>query len=719
MTVSTTTNSVTAQGNGLTNTFSFNFPVPLVSDLVVTYVDSVGNATVLTTAQYSVTGIGQSTGGAVTYPLSGSPIATGTSLIIKRQVPLQQLTSLVNQSGYYPDVVEGALDNLEMQIQQIAGSTTLSRALTFPIQDINPTTVLPQASLRANNLLSFDGNGNPIAIAPASQSATALQTLLATSAGSSLIGFLQSGTGAVSRTAQSKMRESISAMDFGVVGNGIADDTVALGQARDAANAANKRLYLPAGTYLISSDFIPPNAGMYGDSQQSTYILCNGCSAVKIPITMPLGRAACVIEKLSLIAVGTTCTGITAINIPGVASGAHSAFISGLIIRDIYMGANGNVFGTGIYAKDIFLLMVEDVVMTNVVNPCIVAGKVVQSMWRNVVAYNTGTGIGFQTVIATYSDISGNQGPEHLTTIDCCWISFARGINHTAGSLMIAFIDTDIQSVNYGAILQAPCYMHGGLVGADPLSSAWSGIYIPTYSSDPSGGIVLRDIEINPLSLVGNPTSTFLMNLGDNVTALPGIVISGCRFRFGASGGYGNAIFGRKLASVVIEDCLFDANVLGDVLNLTGVTHAVIQRNIGTATSSMTFSDDGTTSAYGSISDNIFGQGFTTLTLNSPRRWNIARTGGNTDSPSGPTFTGPWTVGSVLNNAFASGIFTVAGAIVGDKVSVGLTTQQGTAYAIISGYVSATNAVTVMVYNISGATLTFPAGTVNISVFKS
>lgn len=550
------------------------------------------------------------------------------------------------------------------------------------------------------------------------QAGAALATL-AGSGGSALVGFLQAGTGAVARTVQSKLREGISAKDFGVVGDGVADDTIALGKARDAANTVGKRLFIPAGTYLISSDFVPPTAGMYGDSQQTTYILCSGCSAVKIPPTMALGRASCIIEKLSLIAVGTTCTALPAINIPGVASGAHSAFISGLTIRDIYMGANGNTFGTGIYAKDIFILLVEDVTMTNVTNPCIAAGKVVQSMWRNVVAYNNGTGIGFQTVIATYSDIAGNQGPEHLTTIDCCWISFARGINHVAGSLMIAFIDTDIQSVNYGAILQAPCYMHGGLVGADPLSAAWSGVYIPTYSSDPSGGIVLRDIEFNPLSLVSNPTSTFLINLGDNVTAIPGIVISGCRFRFGAAGGYGNAIFGRKIASVVIENCLFDANVLGDVLNLTGVTHAKISGNIGTATSSMNFTDDGTAAAYGSITDNVFGQGFSTLTLTAPRRWSIARTGGNSDSPSGPTFTGAWTVGAVANNAFASGVFTVAGAVVGDKVSVGLTTQQGTAYAIISGYVSATNSVTVIVYNISGGTLTFPAGVVNIAVAKS
>jgi len=43
-----------------------------------------------------------------------------------------------------------------------------------------------------------------------------------------LVGFQQAGAGAVARTAQSKMREIVSAKDFGAVGDGVADDTEAL-----------------------------------------------------------------------------------------------------------------------------------------------------------------------------------------------------------------------------------------------------------------------------------------------------------------------------------------------------------------------------------------------------------------------------------------------------------------------------------------------------------
>lgn len=55
-----------------------------------------------------------------------------------------------------------------------------------------------------------------------------LQAELAAAGGSALIGYLPSGTGAVARTVQAKLRESVSVGDFGAVGNGVADDTAAI-----------------------------------------------------------------------------------------------------------------------------------------------------------------------------------------------------------------------------------------------------------------------------------------------------------------------------------------------------------------------------------------------------------------------------------------------------------------------------------------------------------
>jgi hypothetical protein len=82
------------------------------------------------------------------------------------------------------------------------------------------------------------------------------------------INFTQSGTGAVTRTVDSKLRDVVSVKDFGAVGDGVTNDAAAIQAAVNAC--AGKTIYFPPGTYIVASriTFIS-NTHLKGESGQS------------------------------------------------------------------------------------------------------------------------------------------------------------------------------------------------------------------------------------------------------------------------------------------------------------------------------------------------------------------------------------------------------------------------------------------------------------------
>jgi hypothetical protein len=90
---------------------------------------------------------------------------------------------------------------------------------------------------------------------------------LPTPSGSSLIGFIQSGIGAVARTVLDKGRESVSVLDFGADPTGVADSTVAI----QAAIGASKKVYFPVGVYKVSTLKLTKGVHLFGDSNMFGY----------------------------------------------------------------------------------------------------------------------------------------------------------------------------------------------------------------------------------------------------------------------------------------------------------------------------------------------------------------------------------------------------------------------------------------------------------------
>lgn len=162
MTVSTTTNKATVQGNGATTVFTYSFPIGSGDNYNLTYTDTNGTQTVLGNTSFTITGVGGTTGGTFTYPTSGSPIANGTSLTLLRTTPFTQTTSLQNQAGFYALVVEGMGDTIVKQVQQLAEQ--IGRAVVISATDTTGLNVtLPSAVQRAGLALVFDSTGNATA----------------------------------------------------------------------------------------------------------------------------------------------------------------------------------------------------------------------------------------------------------------------------------------------------------------------------------------------------------------------------------------------------------------------------------------------------------------------------------------------------------------------------------------------------------------------------
>ena len=88
----------------------------------------------------------------------------------------------------------------------------------------------------------------------------------------------------LSATAAVTSSETFTVKDFGAVGNGIANDTVAIQTAITQAAAYGRSLFFNDGTYLISSLTVPANSYLYGESQNGVILKKYGISNVDLVV---------------------------------------------------------------------------------------------------------------------------------------------------------------------------------------------------------------------------------------------------------------------------------------------------------------------------------------------------------------------------------------------------------------------------------------------------
>ena len=158
MTVSSTTVKNSYSGNGSNDTFVYGFKIFANTDIQVIIRSSTGTETTKTiTTHYTVTGVGDASGGNVVFTTGNIPTASETVVLI-RNVPQTQAIDYIANDPFPAETHEEGLDRATMTTQQVQEeldrSIKLSRTNTM-----TSTEFTVGATDRANKVLSFDSTG--------------------------------------------------------------------------------------------------------------------------------------------------------------------------------------------------------------------------------------------------------------------------------------------------------------------------------------------------------------------------------------------------------------------------------------------------------------------------------------------------------------------------------------------------------------------------------
>ncbi len=253
-------------GNDVATEFPFTFKVFDKTEVQATLTDPAGvESTLLLDSDYSVTisADPQAPGGTVVYPITGAPLPAGYRLTLSGRLPYSQTADIQNQGGFYPDIIEGALDRLAVQTQQLAERA--DRTVQVPVSsDTTPEQLidqLVQASADAQtaaqaaqasqtaSAASETNAGNYAASALASKNAAALSEANAGDAASAALAHKNAA-------ALSEANAGDAAGDAGAaagVATGARDTAVAAAGAASTSEANAATSETNAGNYAASA----------------------------------------------------------------------------------------------------------------------------------------------------------------------------------------------------------------------------------------------------------------------------------------------------------------------------------------------------------------------------------------------------------------------------------------------------------------------------------
>lgn len=173
-------------------------------------------------------------------------------------------------------------------------------------------------------------------------STNTVQTLTAakTFAAGTVIPFTQTGTGAVARTVDAKLKDTVSVKDFGAVGDGVTDDTAAIQAAITAG--AGKTVILTSGTYKTTGvlTMSAANTNLVGVGKVNTTIAWSGAGgAYVVGVTNMYGTTG----NAAILVTGSNCT-INGLTIKGPTAASYVASERLVVVCGTATGSRVNRF---------------------------------------------------------------------------------------------------------------------------------------------------------------------------------------------------------------------------------------------------------------------------------------------------------------------------------------------------------------------------------------
>jgi hypothetical protein len=178
-------------GNGATTVFAYNWLIDASSEMVAV----VNGVTQTLGVDYTVSGVGSSTGGSVTFTVAPS---SGTrNVVLYRNTPISRLLIQYQTSGdLLASVVNSDFDRIYRILQDLA-SVFGARSLRAPLGE--ELSDLPNAQTRANNVLVFNASGNATAVPASALAGTVSRRTLVANGGAASY-TLEADPGGVSNT---------------------------------------------------------------------------------------------------------------------------------------------------------------------------------------------------------------------------------------------------------------------------------------------------------------------------------------------------------------------------------------------------------------------------------------------------------------------------------------------------------------------------------------